>query len=155
MIKNVLIASVSMILMGLLMGCARCESHWYPVVGGCINLNHVTRITTKFSMTLIEKADDGVLGRKEIIAEDELITAENIEKAKKKIASLPSTFNNITYDACIVFRIDNKDVDVHLGRLDDWTNNASLCSLLDSWLAEVDRLRRRIGCFTQEFLRLF
>ena len=137
----------------VLVGCGAVESNWYPVQGGYINLRQVAHIDTKFSMTLkvVEKEgdEDERLVRSEVIADDELITAEKIDAAKRKIRELSSkgdAFNRISYNAAIIFAYSGGGTHtVKLQELADWSSNDDLFDLLDAWLSAIKDLKLNLG----------
>lgn len=159
---NRLLVIVNVMLMTLCVGCGVMESSWYPVEGGYINLRQVTHITTRFSMALksVENSDGDKVKREEVVAENELITLESIEKAKKRIREVTDEdcaeqssedsprleFNRISYQAEIVFNyVGGGTHTVKLQKLEDWRTNSDLLALLDGWLSSVNELKVTLG----------
>lgn len=157
--KNRFLMRASVVLVTLCVGCGVIESNWYPVEGGYINLRQVTRITTRFSMSLRAVENDEVK-KEEIIAEEDLITSETITKAKNRIRELMSgnraeniskesprlEFNRVSYQAAIIFDYaGGGSCTVNLRELENWSSSADLLGLLDGWQASVDELKGRLG----------
>lgn len=159
---NRLLVIVNVMLMTLCIGCGVMESSWYPVKGGYISLRQVTHITTRFSMSLksVENSDEDKLKREEVIAENELITIESIEKAKNRVREVTDEdcaerssgnsprleFNRISYQAEIVFNyVGGGTHTVELQKLKDWRTNSDLLALLDEWQSSVNELKVTLG----------
>lgn len=122
-----------------LAGCKKSTACWYPIEGGHINLDNVTRISSEARLLLW--ADEDIVknewGLKEINKDtliDGVITESNIEKAIARLKSTTKNYSHANANAAIIF--DN--FTVKLQDTDDipggWSDNKGLVKLLQMWL---------------------
>jgi hypothetical protein len=113
-------------------GCKKSTACWYPIDGGHINLDNVSRITSEVQVLLI----DDQYNCDTII--DGVISKENINAAISKIKNKQKEYERINYHASIIF--DN--FTVKLQTMDDkqyfpngWTSDDDIIKLLKLWLS--------------------
>lgn len=123
-----------------LVGCKKSASCWYPIDGGYINLDNVSRITSEAQLLLW--SDDDVKERwgdieisKDTII-DGVINEANIRNAINKLENSTKAYSHANANAAIIFdnftvRLENTD-DIPGG----WTDNKSLIKLLKMWLED-------------------
>ena len=136
--KKIILLTV-VIGMLVLTGCKKSTACWYPIEGGHINLDKVTRISSEAQLLIW--ADEDVVknewGMKEINKDtliNGVITESSIEKAIAKLKSTTKNYSHANANASMIF----DGFTVRLQDTDDipggWSDNKSLVKLLQMWL---------------------